>query len=91
MATIVEGLVTWKARIRCAHPSFGGRLNRVDGCFALIEITLDDLKGHRDSDGDWTVWTECPGCGQRLYPEWQIGSGPIEVAKERILNAKKGP
>lgn len=88
MATIVEGQNKWTARIRCAHPVTGARLNRVDGCFSLIEITIEDLEGFRDCEGDWTVWTVCPGCGQRLYPEWQIGNGPIEIAKARILKAK---
>jgi len=85
MARVVEGSEKWKAHIRCAHPVCGGRLYRVDGCFSVIEITLDDIQGRRDSDGDWSFWVMCPSCGQMLYPEWQIGSGPLEIVKKRLV------
>ncbi len=89
MAKIVEGKKEWSAVIRCAHPvsGFAGP-HRVDGCFALIEITLDDIKGHRDCEGDWTFHVICPACGQKLYPEWQIGSGPLECVKDRTKSRK---
>ena len=82
MAKIVEGPSEWSAVIRCAHPVCSG-LYRVDGCFAQIEIGLDDIHAHCDGDGDWSFWVFCPSCGQKLYPEWQIGKGPLEVVKSR--------
>jgi len=84
MAKVVNGNEAWSAVIRCAHPTGFHSLHRVDGCFAQIEITLADIHGSRDYEGDWSFWVDCPACGQRLYPEWQIGSGPLEVVKQRI-------
>jgi hypothetical protein len=78
MAKIIEGAEKWSAVIRCAHPVYGGRLNRVDGCFSLIEITLEDIKHSRDFEGDISYWVECPSCSQKLYPEWQIGRAALE-------------
>lgn len=88
MAKIVSKERPWKAVIRCAHPVCYG-LYRVDGCFALFEIGLEDIDGSRDWEGDWTFWVTCPNCGQKLYPEWQIGDRPLEAVKERILNRKR--
>ena len=88
MSRIVEGKEKWSAVIRCAHPCGGyGNLLRVDGCFALIEITLDDIE--IKDDGDGSVWyeTHCPACGQILYPAWQIGDGPM-IAKQNIKKGK---
>ncbi len=86
MARVLEGTIKvnekWKATIRCAHPSCGFGLYRVDGCFALIEIELDDIQYRRDYEGDETCWVVCPACGQTLYPEWQIGAGPIRIVCE---------
>ena len=86
MATIVEGQKEWSAIIRCAHPSFGSP-HRVDGCFALIQITLADIKHTRDYEGDISFWVECPSCGQRLYPEWQVGRPPL--ANSLTVNARR--
>jgi len=88
MATIVHGNKEWSAVIRCAHPVCGGGLYRVDGCFALIEITLDDIKSSVDYEGDRSYWVVCPSCGQTLYPEWQIGNGPLENSLKH--NENKG-
>ncbi len=81
MAKIVEGQSEWSAKIRCAQSVYGG--GRVDGCFAPIEIGLDDIESSRDYEGDWSFWVICPSCGQKLYPRWQIGDGPLEVVKSR--------
>lgn len=82
MAKVVQGQSKWSAVIRCAHPvTFG--LYRVDGCFSLIEITLDDIQSHRDWEGDWTHWVDCPSCGQKLYVRWQIGDGPLRAIEAR--------
>jgi|GEM_PF-3551255 len=78
MATVVEGQPEWSAVIRCAHPTCGCGLNRVDGCFALIAITPRDIKHSRDFEGGITFWVDCPACGQHLYPAWQVGKGPLE-------------
>ena len=87
MAKILEGKAPapWTAKVRCAHPAcayFGG-LNRVDGCFAVIEITLDDIVMREDCDGQWHYSMSCPSCGQLLYPEWQIGITPWEMKKKK--------
>jgi len=81
MSRIVEGKEKWSAVIRCAHPVMGSP-NRVDGCFALIEITLDDITVKDDGDGSRWFETQCPACGQILYPAWQIGNGPMIVKQE---------
>lgn len=73
----------WSARIRCAHPVCGYGTYRVDGCFAVIEITLEDIKSSVDYEGDWTFWVKCPNCGQTLHPKWQIGDGPLQLVIER--------
>ena len=88
MAKVIEGNKEWSATIRCAHPVCGGRLNRVDGCFALIEIGLEDIKHSTDYDGDTSFWVHCPSCGQQLYPEWQIGSGPLNVVLSKPKKRK---
>ncbi|HBP00065.1 MAG: hypothetical protein UU48_C0003G0013 [Candidatus Uhrbacteria bacterium GW2011_GWF2_41_16] len=77
MATVIEGPQEWSTVIRCAHPVCGFGLHRVEGCFSLIRITLADIKHSTDYEGDTTFWVDCPCCGQRLYPEWQIGKGPL--------------
>ncbi len=87
MARIIEGNKEWSATIRCAHPVCGA-LNRVDGCFALIEIGLHDIKHITDYEGDTSFWVICPACGQKLYPEWQIGRGPLNVILSRSQNRK---
>ena len=89
MATIVEGNRTWSAVIRCADPVCGMGLNRVDGCFSLIEITLGDIQHRTDSDGDTYFWVICPSCGQKLYPKWQIGDGPLNVILRRKRNNRR--
>ena len=88
MAKVVQGKESWSAVICCAHPTGFFGLHRVDGCFAEIEITLNDFHGSRDWEGDWSLWVNCPACGQKLYPEWQIGKGPLEIVKKRILREK---
>ena len=88
MARILEGNKEWSAAIRCASAVCGGRLNRVDGCFALIEITLGDIKHSTDYEGDTSFWVVCPSCGQKLYPEWQIGKGPLEASLNLSRNRK---
>lgn len=77
----------WSARIRCAHPVFG-RPHRVDGCFCVIEITQQDLNVHYDGE-DYSCSVTCPKCGQQLYPEWQIGPGPIQIAIGRYNSRAK--
>jgi len=83
VAKVVEGSDKWSATIRCAHPVCGIGLHRVDGCFARIEITHDDIHARKDWEGDWSFWVICPACGQKLYPKWQIGSGPFETIKKK--------
>lgn len=82
MAEIVEGPQEWSAVIRCAVPRCYGTF-RVDGCFAQIRITLDDLKVSRDWEGDVSCTTECPSCGTKIHPKWQIGDGPIDILLKR--------
>lgn len=81
MAKIVQGNKEWSAVIRCAQSVYNQA--RVDGCFAQIEIGLNDIQASCDCEGDWSFWVICPACGQKLYPEWQIGKGPLEVVKSR--------
>ncbi len=89
MAKIVQGEQKWSAVIRCAHPVCGIGLNRVDGCFSLIRIELKDIQHSTDWEGDTTFWVDCPACGQKLYPEWQIGNGPLNVILSKENNARR--
>lgn len=88
MARLVQGNTSWSAVIRCAHPVCCG-LNRVDGCFALIEITLSDIRHRTDFEGDTTFWVDCPACGQKLYPEWQICNGPLNTILSKEENLRR--
>lgn len=89
MAKMLEGQSAWSAKIRCAHPVCVGGLYRVDGCFGIIEISLDDIHGQKDSEGDWRFWVECPACKQVLYPQWQIGRGPLDAVVKRVQKGGK--
>lgn len=89
MAQIVAGEKKWAAVIRCAHPVCGYGLNRVDGCFAMIQIGLDDIQASKDYEGDWSFWVKCPSCGQTLYPKWQIGDGPLMIVQKQIQEGKR--
>ncbi|NQV90792.1 hypothetical protein HQ487_05325 [Candidatus Uhrbacteria bacterium] len=91
MAKIVAGEKKWSVTIRCAHPVCGMGVNRVDGCFALIEIELEDIDHSTDWEGDTTFWVICPSCGQKLYPKWQIGDGPLNVILRTQENAERVP
>jgi len=75
--------------IRCAHPAGFYGLHRVDGCFSVIEITLDDIRASCDWEGDWTCSVICPACGQTLYPRWQIGEDAIRRVINRELKQKE--
>ena len=83
MATIVAGSTEWSATIRCAHPTAGAGLYRVDGCFSLIKIDLQDIAIKDDGDGYSWMEVACPACGQRLLPEWQIGRGVMDAVRRR--------
>lgn len=86
MARIVDESVAapkeWKVIIRCAQPICGMGLHRVDGCFRLLEVSREDVFGHRDFEGDLSIWVNCPSCGTQLYFQWQLDkSNHIPIGK----------
>ncbi len=78
----------WSAKIRCAHPVCGLGRYRVDGCFAVIKIIIDDVRAaYNSEDSDWTFWVNCPLCQQQLYIGWQIGESAAKMLEQHF--AKK--
>jgi hypothetical protein len=82
MAKVLEGQEVWSAKVRCAEAA-GYSIRRVDGCFALLEVGLDDIVVGRDSENDPYLYMHCPSCGQRLHVGWQLGEGAIARVLER--------
>lgn len=74
MAKVILESKPWSAEIRCAQAVFeSNRQGRVDGCYALLEIDLDDIVVKMDYAHIRTYTVKCPYCGQVLQPMWQIG------------------
>ena len=80
MARILEGTIkaneTWKAMIRCV----GMGVNRITGCFALMEIEPMDICVETDWELNNTYSMSCPACGMKIYLSLQIDKQQLASA-----------
>ena len=88
MAKVLEGVKEWSAQVRCADAVCGVGLNKVEGCFALLEVKLSDFEVKSNEEDSWYV-VLCPACGHIIMPQWQIGLSPADVVRMQHNEKRK--